>query len=1151
MTGIIDFPQRTVPPRLPEAGPAYAEVIATSNFSFLRSGSHPEELVNAAIHLGLNALGLCDRNSFAGAVRGYVAARDTGALKQGFRYLVGVRLVFADGTPDIIAYPTDRIAYGRLCKLLTIGNQRGEKGNPELFLSDLFGHRGPASREEHGPLENYSQGQLFILMPDENDWLRTEATLDRLSREATDRVWLAGTPRLDGQDRARLNRIETLAQRHTVKMIASNDALYHEPDRRMLLDVVTCIREHVTLEEAGFRLSANAERHLKTPREMAHLFAEHPQAIIETQEFIARIGFSLDQLRYNYPEETIGNGETAQQTLERLTWEGAAQRYPLGVSDAIKQSVWKELCLIAYKRYAAYFLTVHDIVLYAREKRKILCQGRGSAANSAVCYCLGITEVDPTKRTLVFGRFISTERDEPPDIDVDFEHERREEVMQYVYAKYGGKRTGLTANVISYRSKSAIRETAKVFGVSEDTVAAFNQLHWGWGSRLDLGSLASLGLNPDDPVFAQMFEVVKVLRGFPRHLSQHVGGFVITRDSLESLVPIGKTAMDSRTIIEWNKDDIDALGILKVDILALGMLSCLRRAFELLHVHYKQDHKLSDLLAEETGEGPMDKARVYAMIQRADTLGVFQIESRAQMTMLPRLKPDKFYDLVIEVAIVRPGPIQGGMVHPYLRRRDGTELWSPKPGDALDEVLKETLGIPLFQEQAMQMAIKGAGFSPGEADQLRRAMAAWRRTGKIGIFEQRFINGMREKGYDHEFAERCFNQIKGFAEYGFPESHAASFALLVYASCWFKCHYPDVFACALLNSQPMGFYAPSQIVRDVREHGIEVREADINLSDLECVLEESRRQIEHHIWPRHAEMADDILSDKAIRLGLRFVEGLAENDINIIVARRGPHGYASIRELWLRTGLSIASLEKLARADAFASLKINRREALWEVKGLQGTHGAQTLPLFTASEQASSQLHEPANLPLMGPGEEVIHDYASLSLSLKGHPVQFLRPMLMTRGTTRAENLATVPPDVIVEVAGLVLVRQRPGTASGVIFTTLEDETGVANVVVWPKLFADDRLRKILLSSRMLAVRGKVQSSRGVIHVIAQDMTDLTPHLLDLSHGKDIGDRILARADEGKSSPDQPESRSRSAQREIELARRRAYAALPSGRNFH
>ncbi|WP_375450852.1 error-prone DNA polymerase [uncultured Devosia sp.] len=1128
---------------------AYAELVSTTNFSFLRSGSHPQELVSAAMQLGLEAFGVTDRNSFAGVVRGYVTARELRADYPLFRYLVGVRLCFADGTPDIVAYPTDRVAYGRLCKLLTVGNQRGEKGKPVLYFTDLFGSGDPASATEQGPPENYAQDQLFILMPDETDWGLTERTLHTLATLAPGQAWVAGAPRFDGHDRARLNRVDELAKRHRVAMIATNDVLYHEPDRRMVQDVVTCIREHLTLETAGWQLAANAERHLKPPYEMARLFREHPDAIAETGRLIERIGFSLDQLKYNYPEETIGNGETAQQTLERLTWEGAVNRYPKGIPEKIKCSLWYELCLIGYKGYAAYFLTVHDIVMYARHERKIMCQGRGSAANSSVCFCLGITSVDPDKRTLVFGRFISTERNEPPDIDVDFEHERREEVMAYVYSKYGGKRTGLTANVICYRSKSAIREAGKAFGISDDVINAFNQLHWGWGSRLDLGGVSAIGLNPDDPVLAQMFEVVKVLRGFPRHLSQHVGGFVITRDSLESLVPIGKTAMDSRMIIEWNKDDIDALAILKVDVLALGMLSCLRRAFELMHVHYGQKLELTQLLAEETDEGPFDKARVYAMAQRADTIGVFQIESRAQMSMLPRLKPARFYDLVIEVAIVRPGPIQGGMVHPYLKRRDGTDPWQAKPGDRLDEVLKETLGIPLFQEQAMQMAIVGAGFSDGEADQLRRAMASWKRTGTIEILEKRFIDGMTKREndpYTVEFAERCFAQIKGFAEYGFPESHAASFALLVYASCWLKCHYPDVFATALLNSQPMGFYAPSQIIRDAIEHGVEVRGVDVNLSDLECVLEESSRPAREHLWPQHASMVEDIHSNKAIRLGLAHAIGLADADINLIVARRGG-GYDSVRDLWLRSQVSIAALEKLARADAFASLGLSRREALWAVKGLVGTHGADTLPLFEAAGRLKTERDVETNLPPMLPGEEVIHDYSTLSFSLKGHPLQFIRPLLDERGVTRSDRLMHIKPGSRIAVAGLVLVRQRPGTASGVIFATLEDETGIANVVIWPHVF--EKNRKIVLGARMLAVRGQLQREGLVIHIIAEQLTDMTPHLLDLAHGQDIGDRVLARGDEGRSGPHP--GRDRQALLQVEAARRVAYAAMPSGRNFH
>jgi error-prone DNA polymerase len=1150
MNEIIRFPSASEPQDAAgnrrAAAPAFTELVTTSNFSFLHSGSHPEELVSAAIHFGMPALGLCDRNSFAGVVRGYVAARDLKETNPGFRYLVGVRLCFADEAPDIVAYPQDRVAYGRLCKLLTRANQRGEKGKPVLYLGDLFGSSQPASKDEQGPPENYAQDQLFILIPDERNWPLTESTLIQLAAQAPGRVWIAATARYAGADRARLARIAALAGQHKVPMLATNDVLYHEPDRRMLQDVVTCIREHLSLNTAGRRLQANAERHLKPAVEMARLFADYPDAIAQTQAFAARIGFSLDQLKYNYPEETIGNGETAQQTLERLTWEGAHRRYSDGLPEKLKRSLWAELSLIGYKGYAAYFLTVHDIVRYARHERKILCQGRGSAANSAVCFCLEITEVDPLKSELVFGRFISTERDEPPDIDVDFEHERREEVMQYVYRKYGGKRTGLTANVISYRTKSALRETAKVFEVSEDIVVALNQMHWGWGANLDLGDIRGIGLNPDDPVLAQMFEIVKVLRSFPRHLSQHVGGFVITRDSLESLVPISKSAMENRMIIEWNKDDIDALAILKVDVLALGMLSCLRRAFELMHVHYDQDIKLEDLLAEEKDFDQSKKARVYAMTHRADTIGVFQIESRAQMSMLPRLKPKEFYDLVIEVAIVRPGPIQGGMVHPYLKRRQGIETVD-YPSPELKAVLHRTLGVPLFQEQAMQIAIVGAGFSAGKADQLRRAMAAWRRTGKIDQFEDEFMAGMKRNGYKLEFAKSAFNQIKGFAEYGFPESHAASFALLVYASCWLKCHYPDVFATALLNSQPMGFYSPAQIIRDATEHGVEIREVDVNLSDLESVLEPGSRPVRDHLWPQHAEMADDIHSTKAIRLGLSFIQGLSDADANIIIARRGA-GYDSVRDLWLRTQLPPATLEKLAYADAFASIGLSRRDALWAVRGLMGTDSAHTLPLFasTGNKTLGRDVLD-ADLPVMPPGESVIYDYQHLSFSLKGHPLSFVRPILDARKTVPANRLGSVQPGQWIEVAGLVLVRQRPGTASGVIFATLEDETGIANVVIWPKVFEENR--RVVLGSRMLAVKGQLQREGLVIHIIAKQMTDMTHYLLDLADGRDIGDRILPHGDETRSGS--PPGRDRQALLQIEAARRQAYAAMPGGRNFH
>jgi len=1114
------------------SAPAYAELMATSNYSFLRGASHPGELVAAAILLGLSGLGLCDRNSFAGVVRGLTAlrhARENPVTKERartFRYLVGVRLVFADGTPDIVAYPTDRAAYGRLCKLLTDGNMRAKKGDCILNFEDLAA---------------YAEGQLFILQIDEAAWARGEEALAALSQLAPGRVWLAANCNFQGQDRARLNRLSDAAGRHGVPMIAVNDILYHTPERRILQDVVTCIRKHMTIAEAGRRLEKHAERHLKEPAEMAWLFEDHPEAIAETQDFIARIGFTLDQLKYEYPTETIGTGETAQETLERLTWEGAAKRFPFGVSDEIKRGVWSELCLIAYKQYSAYFLTVHDIVRYAREDMKILCQGRGSAANSMVCYCLGVTEVDPVDGNLLFGRFLSTERDEPPDIDVDFEHERREEVMQYLYRRYGRDRIGLTSTVVTYRAKGAIREVCKVFGLSTDMVAAMNELSWGWySSNLKPERVRELGFDPDDPTLGKVLTVANDLMGFPRHLSQHVGGFVITRDRLDHLIPIANAAMENRTVVEWDKDDLDALEILKVDVLALGMLSCLRRGFQLLHQHYGVDLTLGEVLDLEKSDG----GRVYKMTHRADTIGVFQIESRAQMSMLPRLKPVEFYDLVIEVAIVRPGPIQGGMVHPYLRRRMGLEK-ADYPSEKLRAVLERTKGVPLFQEQAMQIAIVAAGFSSGKADRLRRAMATFRRNGTMWELKEDFIKGMVENNYPRDFAERCFKQIEGFGDYGFPESHAASFALLVYVSCWLKCHYPDVFACALLNSQPMGFYAPAQIVRDVIEHGVEVRDVDVNLSDLESVLEEGRIAGDH-VWERHAEMAEDIWSDRSIRLGFKFIKGLSEDEANIIIARRGK-GYDSVRDLWLRTGLGPSVLEKLAEADAFGSIGLNRRDALWAVKGLLGTDGAEVLPLFMGSGAPSPRAEPDADLPPMPMGEQVIHDYKALSFSLKAHPVSFLRPMFDRRGTLKASDLLHAPAGRNVEVAGLVLVRQRPGTASGVIFATLEDETGIANIVIWPKTF--EKNRRVVLGSRLMAVKGQLQREGLVVHVIASEMFDMTAPLLELANGYDMGDAVVARGDEGKTGT--PESRTRHVSRHQEMVERQARAAMPSGRNFH
>jgi len=1112
-------------------------------------------LIASAVANGLSGLGLCDRNSFAGVVRAFSALKQlkeeekTKAATHGFRYVVGVRLVFADGTPDIIAYPTDREAYGRLCRLLTIGKtrevdgKRAVKGECTLYFRDLA---------------EFAEGQLFILKADETRWEESGKTLRALKAMARGRVWLAAECRFKGDDRARLNRLAALASEVRVPLLAVNDVLYHIPERRVLQDVVTCIREHVTIFEAGRRLEQNAERHIKPPEEMARLFREHPEALGETQKLVGRIGFRLDQLSYSYPEETVGDGETAQETLERLAWKGAAKRYPGGVPNKVKAGLWSELCLIAYKRYPAYFLTVEEIVHFARDERKILCQGRGSAANSMVCFCLGVTEVDPMRSDLVFGRFLSTERDEPPDIDVDFEHERREEVIQHLYKKYGADRASLTATVVCYRSKGAIREVAKVFGMSSDMVDSLNELSWSWYSKsLKPERVKELGMDPADPLIGKVLVIAGDLMGFPRHLSQHVGGFVLTRDKLDTYVPIANAAMEDRTTVEWDKDDLDALKILKVDVLALGMLSCIRRAFDLMHQHYGQDLTLAGVRQEEDGPEleradwdweQKPSAPVYRMTHRADTIGVFQIESRAQMSMLPRLKPKKFYDLVIEVAIVRPGPIQGGMVHPYLKRRLGIET-PEKVRPELQAVLRRTLGIPLFQEQAMQIAIVGAGFPPGKADGLRRAMATFRRNGQIHKFRDEFIAGMIKNKYTQDFAERCFKQIEGFGDYGFPESHAASFALLVYVSCWLKCHYPDVFACALLNSQPMGFYAPAQIIRDAIEHGVEARAPDVNLSDYDSVLEPGPPAAER-LHNRHKEMRDDIKSVRALRFGLRLVKGLSEVHANLIIARRG-EGYRSIRDLWLRTGLPLSALEKLAAADGFGSIGLSRRQALWAVKGLMGSDGAEILPLFASAGRPDSRPDQVEILPEMAPGEAVVHDYRTLTFSLKAHPVSFLRGLLNSRGTIPTEALLERPikSGELIETAGLVLVRQRPGTAKNVIFATLEDETGIANIIIWDRVF--QRNRRAVLGSRLLAVRGQLQREGLVTHLVAASFTDMTPHLTALANGHDLGDAVLSRADEGRNGPPSYDRRETGERRRLEALERQARAALPSGRNFH
>src|SRR5437588_4983915 len=872
--------RRIRPSETSSPAPAYAELAVTTNFSFLRGASHPWEMVVAADVLGLAAIGITDRNSFAGIVRAYDAwktiekkkpeeAEQTGAPKKNtVKLLVGTRLVTIDGF-EVLAYPTDRGAYGRLCRLLTAGNRKtkkGEKGECLLTFEDILAA---------------SEGQMLIALPPEALSPAFVERLAALAHAAPERAFLAGMHRYRGDEPRRLGLLDELGQRVGTPLVAVNDVHYHGPERRRLADVLTCIREKCTIADAGFRLAVNEESYLKPPAEMARLFKKFPEAITRTLKIAKACSFSLGELKYEYPDEPVPPGKTAQQHLKDLTWEGAKRRYsketyPSGIPEDVKKRLNEELALIAKLDYVRYFLTVHDIVAYARDERKILCQGRGSAANSAVCYCLGITEVNPNKSDLLFARFISANRNEPPDIDVDFEHERREEVIKYIYKRYGRHRAAICATVVHYRSRRAIREVGKAFGLTEDVTAALAKTVWGYGDGYPDDHIRQAGLDPSNPTIRQAAALADELIGFPRHLSQHVGGFVLTRAPLDETVPIGNAAMDDRTFIEWDKDDLDTLGLMKVDVLALGMLSCLRRGLDLLKMHYGLDYSLATL--------PQDDPAVYEMLSRADSVGVFQVESRAQLSMLPRLKPQCFYDLVIEVAIVRPGPIQGDMVHPYLRRRDGTEKEyypSPSPAhgppDELRDVLKRTLGVPLFQEQAMQIAITAAKFTPDEADGLRRAMATFRHTGNVHLFRDKFINGMIERGYDRVFAEHCFGQIEGFGEYGFPESHAASFALLVYASAFIKCRYPDVFCAAILNSQPMGFYQPAQLVRDARQHGVEVREADVNFSAWDCTLEQASEGA-----PRPV----------AVRLGFRQIQGLNENELNKLIDARG-NGYAS------------------------------------------------------------------------------------------------------------------------------------------------------------------------------------------------------------------------------------------------------------------
>ena len=959
----------------------FAELDATTNFTFLTGASHPEEMVARAAALGLAAIAVADVNSVAGVVRAHVAAReiarDVAARAEAVardgpigppvppdhphrpapiltcapRLIPAARLVLREGL-TVTALPRDRAAWGRLSRLLSTGRLRAAKGACDLGLDDLLAQGDGMALLLHPPEARHRPGGA-------RGWGQAAR---RLTRRFPDACALVLAPRYDGQDGARAARRARLAARLGLPLVASAQPLMHEGRRRRLADVLTAIRMSTPVEALGRAALANAECRLRSAAEMARLLPGHTDAIARSAEIAASCTFSLDELRYEYPSEITG-GESPDDRLARLARAGLDRRYPAGAPDGVRAQMAHELRLIGKLRYAPYFLTVHDVVDFART-RGILCQGRGSAANSVVCYALGVTSVSPEIGTMVFERFVSEARNEPPDIDVDFEHDRREEVIQHIYERYGRHRAGLCATVIHYRGKRAVREVGRAMGLSEDTVAALSSQIWGWGSSgVTADRLREIGLDPADPRLALTLDLVAEIQGFPRHLSQHVGGFVITEGRLDELVPIENASMEDRTVICWDKDDIDALGILKVDVLALGMLSCVRRAFDLIARHHGPRHTLASL--------PPEDGRVYDMLCRADALGVFQVESRAQMNFLPRMRPRCFYDLVIEVAIIRPGPIQGDMVHPYLRRRNGEEEVT-FPSDALGRVLGKTLGVPLFQEQAMQIAITGAGFTPEEADRLRRALATFKKHGNVSEFRTRFLRGMERNGYDRAFAERCFGQIEGFGSYGFPESHAASFALLVYASAWLKCHHPGIFACALLNSQPMGFYAPAQIVRDAREHGVDVRPVDINASYWDNVMEPDGR------------------GGLALRLGFRQIKAMREDDAAWIAAARG-NGYRDVTDVWRRAGLPPRQVHALAEADAFAGLGLSRRQAMWEARTITAV---KPLPLFAGDIDGEAIAEPAAHLPEMTAGEEVVEDYVHLRLSLRAHPVAFLRAEL-------------------------------------------------------------------------------------------------------------------------------------------------------------
>jgi error-prone DNA polymerase len=1150
----------------------YAEIGITTNFSFLRGGSHPQEYVQQASELRLPAIGIADHNTLAGVVRAY-SELENSEVKHKPKLLIGARIVFTDGTPDILIYPSDRAAYGRLCQLLTRGKMGidVEKGECHLKFSDLL---------------DYAEGQLLVLtLPHRFETATATKILAQLKASPADGVWLAASLLYRGDDRRRLARLSRLALAANVPLLATNEVLYHHPARRPLQDVLTCIREKTTIEAIGRRLEANAERHLKPAEEMARLFRDFPDAIAETMRFAECIMFTLDQLKYQYPDEPVPPGKTAQRHLEDLTWAGV-DKYFGGVDridDTLRATLNKELALIAELKYAHYFLTVHDIVRYARSQH-ILCQGRGSAANSAVCYVLGITSVDPTKVDLLFERFISKERLEPPDIDVDFEHSRREEVMQYVYRRYGRHRAAIIATVIHYRPRSAIRDVGKALGLTEDVTSLLADTVWGsWGDGLTDGQVKQAGFDPGNSMVGLAVALAGELIEFPRHLSQHVGGYVLTQDRLDSYMPIGNAAMDDRTFIEWDKDDVDALHMMKVDVLALGMLTCIRKCFDLIVQHKGERWKLETV--------PQDDKKVYDMLCRGESLGVFQVESRAQMNMLPRLKPRTFYDLVIEVAIVRPGPIQGDMVHPYLKRRkldpEKIEYPYPKGGDKdeLRNVLHKTLGVPLFQEQAMRIAIEAAKFTPEEANGLRRSMATFRNVGTIGKFGDKMVGNMISRGYDQEFAKNCFEQIKGFGSYGFPESHAAAFAQLVYISSWLKHHHPDAFCCGLLNSQPMGFYAPAQIVGDARTNGVEVREIDVSHSFAESTLEAAEgkycavrlgfRQIDGFHWidrdeerlkrqqalfrnasqspitsPQRGEV--DLRSKSGEGASLLLQDnGPAEDWADRIIAARKRRPFTSVEDFARDTALPKRALILLADADAFRSLGLDRRAALWAVRRLPDDV---PLPLFEAAVARELPDERAQPLPQMPRAEHVVADYQTIRLSLKGHPMEFLRARFAREGVAACREVCHRNDRRRLRCAGVILVRQRPGSAKGVVFITLEDETGIANIVVWPKVM--EQFRKEVMGARLVLVEGYVQSSpEQVTHLVAQRLIDRSHDLIGLSddaferkHPWRAGAALIEPLNDPHFNDDRREHPGNPAQR---IRHPRDVRILPKSRDFH